>query len=333
MFFYLPHRWGKLLLGKITGFVQYILFRPGKQGNATPVANFRDLVQLVLLLPGKAAASFRVKAANYLCRLLSGDMSLIPEIVRTNQSVSPELRDAVLQGVSSGPQEVDRRRKLYNPVVVTRLEDLALRLHRTACDETNVISDVKIVTQVLNGVITESKTRFRQLERDMKSKINDLHNLVVSYKACLDKDYKEKRAELEELFEEKQARDELRLKKERLEEGQRFTAKQLQLNVRKRKFEEMLEQNKLLEEKDVLPTRNKKPFGRETTVKAILDQIGIKKCATTSLREIDELLCSAFLRSNPAADLPSVVNGERIFFECDKPLVVRVCKRFFFPSA
>ena len=69
------------------------------QGRETPVGVFRDLIQLVQVLPGKNAAAFRIKAANYLCRLLSGDLSLIPEIIHTNQVVNDGAREALLQDV------------------------------------------------------------------------------------------------------------------------------------------------------------------------------------------------------------------------------------------
>ena len=60
---------------------------------------FRDLVQLTMVLPGTKAGAFRLKAANYLCRLLAGDASLIPEILQTQASVAPETREALLEGV------------------------------------------------------------------------------------------------------------------------------------------------------------------------------------------------------------------------------------------
>ena len=65
---------------------------------------FRDLAELVMVLPGNKAGLFRKKCADYLCRLLSGDKSLIPEILATHESVSEEARDTIMQDVPSSPQ-------------------------------------------------------------------------------------------------------------------------------------------------------------------------------------------------------------------------------------
>lgn len=73
---------------------------------------FRDLVQLIQVLPGRAAAVFRLKAANYLCRLLAGDVTLIPQILATHENLPAEVRDTVLQDVPIAvhePSPVEKR--------------------------------------------------------------------------------------------------------------------------------------------------------------------------------------------------------------------------------
>jgi hypothetical protein len=76
------------------------------------VGVFRDLVQLIMVLPGAKAGDFRLKAANYLCRLLAGDASLIPQILATQQAVAPELREAIMTQVPTAlpePSPVEKR--------------------------------------------------------------------------------------------------------------------------------------------------------------------------------------------------------------------------------
>ncbi|KAK9844469.1 hypothetical protein WJX74_002904 [Apatococcus lobatus] len=50
------------------------------KGKPTPVAAAPVLVEIAWLLPGKAAAAFRRGAAKAICRLVGGDLSMIPEI-------------------------------------------------------------------------------------------------------------------------------------------------------------------------------------------------------------------------------------------------------------
>jgi hypothetical protein len=75
------------------------------------VAVFRDLVQLIQVLPGKAAANFRLKCANYLCRLLSGDTTLIPQILATAASVPEAVREVVMQDVPTAAVEMSSAEK------------------------------------------------------------------------------------------------------------------------------------------------------------------------------------------------------------------------------
>lgn len=49
------------------------------KGRLTPVADARTLVEIVWLLPGKAAHEFRRSSATTVCRVLGGDLSLVQE--------------------------------------------------------------------------------------------------------------------------------------------------------------------------------------------------------------------------------------------------------------
>lgn len=51
-----------------------------KKGRLTPVAHVEMLIEIVWLLPGKIADDIRRKMSDKVCRLLGGDMNLVPEI-------------------------------------------------------------------------------------------------------------------------------------------------------------------------------------------------------------------------------------------------------------
>lgn len=59
---------------------------PGERQRITPIADAATLIEIIFLLPGVMAQQFRHKCALYICRLLGGDESLIPEI-RTQAEV------------------------------------------------------------------------------------------------------------------------------------------------------------------------------------------------------------------------------------------------------
>ncbi|CAN0532144.1 unnamed protein product, partial [Ectocarpus sp. 8 AP-2014] len=50
------------------------------KGNETPVADAKTLIEIVWLLPGKKAHTFRRQSSEKVCRLLGGDLSLVAEI-------------------------------------------------------------------------------------------------------------------------------------------------------------------------------------------------------------------------------------------------------------
>ncbi|EFX60009.1 hypothetical protein DAPPUDRAFT_345871, partial [Daphnia pulex] len=62
-------------------------------GKPTPTAPFPVLLEIIFLLPGKRAHEFRRTCAKYIARLLSGDLSLIPEIEARFDNSTPEERD------------------------------------------------------------------------------------------------------------------------------------------------------------------------------------------------------------------------------------------------
>ncbi len=94
------------MLGAITGYVQedrhklfnrlcdqfpevrtvctYFKF-PGRGQRDTPVTDAEGITQIIMLLPGRAAAIARQSAANVVVRYLGGDTSLVREILANRQ--------------------------------------------------------------------------------------------------------------------------------------------------------------------------------------------------------------------------------------------------------
>ena len=57
---------------------------PGQRGLAAEVVDIPTALQIIMLLPGRAAAALRLKASVLLVRFLGGDLSLIAEIYDMN---------------------------------------------------------------------------------------------------------------------------------------------------------------------------------------------------------------------------------------------------------
>jgi len=72
----------------------------GQGQKKTPVADARGIVRIIMLLPCRAAAPVRAKAADVLVRYLGGDPSLVPEIAqnRAAQEMLPESHPARIFG-------------------------------------------------------------------------------------------------------------------------------------------------------------------------------------------------------------------------------------------
>lgn len=58
---------------------------PGARQRETPVMDLKGILQLVMILPGKRAATTREKFANVLVRYIGGDLTLIDEVIQNKQ--------------------------------------------------------------------------------------------------------------------------------------------------------------------------------------------------------------------------------------------------------
>ena len=89
-------------------------FRFGGRGpSGTPVADARGIAEIIMLLPGRAAARFRKASADVVVRYLGGDPSLVEEIAanRLAQESLPEDDPARLFGQTVESEAVKRKRE------------------------------------------------------------------------------------------------------------------------------------------------------------------------------------------------------------------------------
>lgn len=145
------------------------------KGRLTSVADAATLIEIIFLLPGRIAREFRRKSALYICRLLGGDLSLVPEIRAQNARIGGTLAQAFL----------------LQPVAdVNRLEWNELR--ELACDATRMKSDA--IRAALpnagcgiyarnNGLINKSVSGFSKTE--IRKKFDVKGNFVArNYMTC-----------------------------------------------------------------------------------------------------------------------------------------------------
>ena len=86
---------------------------PGRGQSETPVAGARTITEIIMVLPGKAAARFRKAAADVVVRFLGGDPSLVEEIAcnRLAQESLPEDHPMRLFGQAVESEALKRKRE------------------------------------------------------------------------------------------------------------------------------------------------------------------------------------------------------------------------------
>ena len=72
------------------------------KGRATPAADAATLVEIAWLCPGHAAAAFRRKGAESVCRMLGGDLSMVDEIQRRHAQVAGTAEESFLLTSTQG---------------------------------------------------------------------------------------------------------------------------------------------------------------------------------------------------------------------------------------
>ena len=95
------------------------------KGRATPVADAKTLIEIVWALGGKKAKQFRVQCAEYICRVLGGDPSLVREMEIRAEHTPVEQREFFMQNVPV--PSIERLEEEEQRIVARRRIDLEFK--------------------------------------------------------------------------------------------------------------------------------------------------------------------------------------------------------------
>lgn len=139
-----------------SGVTSYLV--PGHGGSrSSEMVDIRTALRIILLLPGKAAAKWRVRASVLLIRFLGGDLSLVGEVYGLNE-LQGYLREhhpehPLAAFISSSPQEAElelerqaKRARLLREIAADNAE--AARLNERIARARDVVS-VEIAEHVI----------------------------------------------------------------------------------------------------------------------------------------------------------------------------------------
>jgi hypothetical protein len=135
----------------------------GQGQRDTPVTDARGIVEIVMLLPGRAAAAVRKQAASTLVRYLGGDPSLVEEIAahRLAQESLPEDHPMRLFGETVENEAIKRKRE---ELEMTELEGRIKKARVQA-----VVDSVAVGVQALADLGLHMDDRDRMRAKDMIS--------------------------------------------------------------------------------------------------------------------------------------------------------------------
>ena len=107
---------------------------PGERQRETPVADAREIVHIIMLLPCRAAAPVRAKAAEVLVRYLGGDPSLIPDV-----QANRERQEHLAREEPDNPARIfgeDVESQLSSPLLYDKAPELKGATHHYALRST-----------------------------------------------------------------------------------------------------------------------------------------------------------------------------------------------------
>jgi hypothetical protein len=145
------------------------------KGRLTPVADAKTLIQIVWALPGKKARSFRVECANYICRILGGDPTLIEEMEIRARNTTEEQRQFFMTNTNVPDIELlreDERRVIAKRRIeaeIQRMEADAFRVNAEA--QQLCISNFRDVESVMStlGMDARDKVLLRDASKRLLS--------------------------------------------------------------------------------------------------------------------------------------------------------------------
>ena len=147
---------------EVVGNTDYFKF-PGQGQRETPVTDARGIVEIVMILPGKAAASVRKQFASILVRYLGGDLSLVEEVAsnRLAQESLPEDHPLRIFGETVESEAIKRKRE--------ELEMVELEGRIKKAKVQSVVDTVTIGAQALVALGLSMDDRDRMRAKDMIS--------------------------------------------------------------------------------------------------------------------------------------------------------------------
>jgi len=131
------------------------------KGHVTPVADAATLVEIAWLVPGKAAAAFRRKGAESVCRLLGGDLQLVDEIQRRHAQVTGTAEEEFLLAGSGG--NIGSSAQVALPALPYSLEQLQ-QMQTAAAAIAASAAGVQQCTLALNELPMAKYTRYIELK-------------------------------------------------------------------------------------------------------------------------------------------------------------------------
>ena len=145
---------------------------PGQGQRSTPVCEIRMAVEIVMLLPGRASAAVRAKAADCLVRYVGGDLTMVQEVAanRLRQEDMDDDDPARLFGQTVESEAIKRKRE---EVTLLELDSQAKRIRVQAAADVERIrvqaaTDVATITlDALKNLGLPISDRDRMLAKDM----------------------------------------------------------------------------------------------------------------------------------------------------------------------
>ena len=143
-------------------FVNMEILRVNNQGNKLRVIDIPSAIEIIWVLPGDFAESFRRKSANYLTRMMAGDRTLINEIEIRHERVSPELRDVLMTHVET---------PVSQQVSVIELQNIINRQATDLDSNKNQLTTALLTIDELKSTVGDLKIRNIKLEQKKEKTI------------------------------------------------------------------------------------------------------------------------------------------------------------------
>jgi hypothetical protein len=158
--------WAKLASAELG--IRYTQVRINGKGKLTPVADARALMEIVWVLPGKAARDVRRASAQTVCRMLGGDLALVQEIEHRHhtwqeseegRAAQDFLVPAVKRRKVSGPLELEGATASQRQLSVDAW--LAKQQDEIVHQRVLTLKSALELMQMLGGVDDRDKIEFR----------------------------------------------------------------------------------------------------------------------------------------------------------------------------